>query len=101
MKTIREVDHLDDPKGTRHVRLKVMLMPSDPKKVAGLVRMNDPEPNHDVSIHLSGLPTEIERARALAWKIAKEQKAEVIWINDPKGLYPMHERAPQVIGQTA
>src|SRR6266545_4797112 len=92
MKLVREVDDLDDAGGTRHVRLDVLPMPSDATKVAGLVRMDDPEPDHQVRSHRSGQPMEIDVARSLAWKIARERGADVIWIHDPKGLFPMHKR---------
>jgi hypothetical protein len=92
MKWVREVEDLEDPIGTRHVRLDVLPMPSDLTKVGGLVRMDDPEPEHQVGSHRSGLPMEIDVARSLAWKIARECGADVIWINDPKGLFPMHKR---------
>jgi hypothetical protein len=35
---------------------------------------------------------EIDVARSLAWKIARERGVGVIWINDPKSLFPMHKR---------
>ena len=92
MKLIREVDSLEDIGGARHITLEVLAMRSDVTKVAGLVRMDDPDPDHQVGSHRSGLPMEIDVARSLAWKIARERGAAVIWINDPKGLFSMHER---------
>jgi hypothetical protein len=81
-----------DDNEARHVRLDVLSMPSDITKVAGLVTMDDPEPDHQVGSHPSAQPMEIDVARSLAWKTARERRADVIWINDPKGLFPMHER---------
>jgi hypothetical protein len=92
MKWVREVDDLEDPIGTRHVKIEVLPMPSDPTKVAGVVRMDDPEPKHQIAFHRSGLPMAIDVARSLAWKIAAERGANVIWISDPKNLFPMHKR---------
>jgi hypothetical protein len=54
--------------------------------------MDDPEPDHQVGSHRSGRPMEINVARSLAWKIAQEQGAEVIWINDLRRLYPIQKR---------
>jgi hypothetical protein len=92
VKWIREVDDLRDANEAHHVRLDVLLMPSDITKVAGLVTMNDPEPDHQVGSHRSAQPMEIDVARSLAWKIARERGADVIWINDPKSLFPTHVR---------
>lgn len=92
MKWIREVDGLDDPVATRHIRLDVLPMPSDPARVAGMVRMDDPDGEHQVGSHRSALPMDIEVARSLAWKLARDRGADVIWINDPKRLYPRNNR---------
>jgi hypothetical protein len=92
LKWIPEVDELKDAcNSKRHVRLEVLPMPSDPRTVAGLVRMDDERLDRAGS-HRSGLPMDIEVARSLAHKIAREREADVIWIDDPRGLYPRHER---------
>jgi hypothetical protein len=92
MRWIPEVGDLQQaPDSKRHVRLDVLAMPSDPTAVAGLVRMDDERADLPGSHH-SGLPMKIEVARSLAHKIAREREADVIWICDPNGLYPTHER---------
>lgn len=93
---IREVDDLESAQGTRHVCLEVLRMPADTTKVAGMVTMHDPEPDHQVGSHRSALPMEIEVARSLAWKIARERGADVIWIIDPKKLYPKGSRTARI-----
>jgi hypothetical protein len=93
MKWIREVDELHDAAATRYVRLDVLPMPSDATTVAGLVTMDDPDAEHQIGSHHSALPMAIEIAHCLALKIARERGAEIIWINDPKGLYPRNKRA--------
>jgi hypothetical protein len=92
LKWIPEVDDLIDACNVkRHVRLDVLPMPSDPTRVAGLVRMDDERAGLPGS-HRSGQPMDIEVARSLAHKVAQERGADVIWIDDPSGLYPRHER---------
>lgn len=92
LKWIPEVDELTGASNSkRHVRVEVLPMPSDPTRVAGLVRMDDERADLPGSHH-SGLPMDIEVARSLAHKIAREREADVIWIDDPRGLYPRHDR---------
>src|ERR1700734_3068789 len=89
---IPEVDNMSyAPNSKRHVHLEVLSMPSDPAIVAGLIRM-DNERDKLPAFHLSGLPMDIEVARSLAHKIARDNDADVIWIDDKKGLYPIHRR---------
>jgi hypothetical protein len=91
-KWIPEVDEMNDAYNSkRHVRLEVLPMPSDPTRVAGLVRMDDERADLPGS-HRSSLPMNIEVARSLAHKVARERGADVIWIYDPRGLYPTHKR---------
>ena len=92
MKWIAEVDDLKDASGSKsHVRVDVLPMPSDPTRVAGLVRMDDERADLPGS-HRSGLPMDVEVARCLAHKVARERDADVILIVDPKGLYSRHQR---------
>ena len=92
LKWMPEIDDLTDICRTkRYVRLDVLPMPSDPTTVAGLVSMDDNR-EHLPGFHRSDLPMQIEVARSLAQKIARERAADVIWISDPKGLYPQHDR---------
>lgn len=92
LKWIPEVDELTGASNSkRHVRVEVLPMPSDQTRVAGLVRMDDERADLPGSHH-SGLPMDIEVARSLAHKIAREREADVIWIDDPRGLYPRHDR---------
>jgi hypothetical protein len=91
-KMIREVDDIEDARGQRHVLLEVLSMPADATKIAGMVTMQDAEPDHQIGAHRSAVPMEIEVARALAWKIARERGADIIWIFDPKKLYPRENR---------
>ena len=76
---------LDQTGGKRVVQLCVLPLPADPTKVAGEVRMNDPDPTHTVSFHRSSVMG-IDSALKLACKIASERKAEFIEIVDPKDL---------------
>jgi hypothetical protein len=90
---IREVDDPEDARGHPHVRLDVLRSPADPSKIMGTVRMSDTNPKHDIDSHHSAGPMEIETARRLAWKIARDYGADRIVISDPKNLYPKAERA--------
>ena len=90
---VRETDDVNEVRGKRFVRLDVLPCPSDPKKVCGTVKMEDADKNHQISSHRSGQLMEIEQARSLAWKIARGRKADLIWIDDPKKLYPKDRRA--------
>jgi hypothetical protein len=78
---VRETDDAGETYGKRIVCLNVLPLPSDPTRVAGVVRMDDPDPNHTISSHY-GAVMEIETARKLAWKIASERKADLILIVD-------------------
>jgi len=89
---VREVDDIEEVRGKRCVHLSVLRMPANPTKIAGLVKMSDPSRDHQIGAHHSACPMEIEVARSLAWKIAHERTADLIWIDDPKELYPKAER---------
>jgi hypothetical protein len=82
---VRETDGAEETYGKRTVCLNVLPLPSDPTRAAGVVRMDDPDPNHMISFH-RGVVMEFETARKLAWKIAGERKADLILIVDPMKL---------------
>jgi hypothetical protein len=80
---VKVTDNPEETHSKRFVRLNVLPLPADPTKVAGEVRMDDPDPNHTISSHRGGVMG-IERAWELAQKIARERDAEFILIVDPK-----------------
>jgi hypothetical protein len=82
---LKVTDNPDETRGKRFVCLNVLPLPADPTKVAGEVRMDDPDTNHTVSSHHGGVMS-IEPAWKLAQKIARERDAEFILIVDPKSL---------------
>jgi hypothetical protein len=82
---VRETVDASEARGKRVVHLHVLPLPSDPTKVAGVVKMDDPDPNHPISFHHS-VVMEFKVARKLAQKIANERRADHILIVDPKNL---------------
>jgi hypothetical protein len=75
---IREVDDTEGEREHPHVLLEVVRSPTNTSKIVGTVRMIDTNPKHYISAHYSAQPMEIETARLLAWKIARENGAERI-----------------------
>ena len=73
---VKVTDSPEQTRGKRFVRLNVLPFPADPAKVAGEVRMDDPDPKHTISSHRSGVMG-IELAWKLARQIAREREARV------------------------
>lgn len=95
---IREIENVEEAHDAIYVRLDVMPMPSDPAITAGMVYLSDSRPGR-TGAHHSARPMEIEMARSLAWKIAREQGVENIVIRDRKNLFPKNRRAESIIAQ--
>jgi hypothetical protein len=89
---IREIENVKEAHDAIYVRLDVMPMLCDPAITAGTVYLSDPRPGH-IGSHFSACPMEVETARSLAWKIAREQGVENILIRDRKNLFPKSRRA--------
>ena len=82
---VRETIDANEVRGKRVVHLHVLPLPSDPTKVAGVVKMDDPDPKHPIRFH-QGVVMDLETARKLAQKVASERRADRILIVDPKNL---------------
>jgi len=89
---VKVTHSLEHTGGKRFVRLNVLPLPADPTKVAGEVRMDDPDPKHSISSHRGGVMG-IKSAWKLAQKIACERDAELILIVDPKNLFANKARS--------
>ena len=82
----REIYETAHANGMPVVHLIVRTLPSDPKTIAGDVRYRDSNPKHQIYLHMSAMPIEIEQAKRKAQYIAREQGVDYIWVDDPKGL---------------